>query len=177
MKLARNHIIIYFLKFEIKQDIISGKHFFPSLISVFPNLCQIQPAQIRLILPEHWSDYKSDCRSIYPKLLYLWYGSSSQSSFALKLESTARLYEKHEFVFKEANLQWIPSGTCMDLTLVVFKLEKSAGLRLIKTMVAFWFLNGWSSWWASERVRDKVNKWVSCFLWFQLQYGCNDSRK
>ena len=55
--------------------------------------------------------------------------------------------------------------------------KKSAGLRLIKTMVAFWFLNGWSSGWASERVRDKVNKWVSCFLWFQLQYGCNDSRK
>ena len=118
-----------------------------------------------------------DCRSIYPKLLYLWYGSSSQRSFALKLGSTARLYEKHEFVFKQANLQWIPSGTCMDLTLVVFKLEKSAGLRLIKTMVAFWFLNGWSSGWASERVRDKVNKWVSCFLWFQFQYSCNYARK
>ena len=118
-----------------------------------------------------------DCRSIYPKLLYLWYGSSSQRSFAFTPGSTARLYEKHEVVLKQANLQWIPSGTCMDVILVMFKLEKSAGLRLIKTMVAFWFLNGWSSGWASERVRDKVNKWVSCFLWFQLQYGCNDSRK
>ena len=89
----------------------------------------------------------------------------------------SQVIRKHEVVFKQANLQWIPSGTCMDMILVMFKLEKSAGLRLIKTMVAFWFLNGWSSEWASERVRDKVNKWVSCFLWFQLQYGCNDSRK
>ena len=89
----------------------------------------------------------------------------------------SQVIRKHKVVFKQANLQWIPSGTCMDMILVMFKLEKSAGLRLIKTMVAFWFLNGWSSEWASERVRDKVNKWVSCFLWFQLQYGCNDSRK
>ena len=121
--------------------------------------------------------YKSDCRSIYPKLLYLWYGNSSQSSFALTLGSTARLYEKHEFVFKQANLQSIPSGTCMDVILVMFKLEISAGLRLIKTMVVFWFLNGWTSEWASERVRDKVNKWVSCFLWLQFKYGCNNARK
>ena len=82
-----------------------------------------------------------DCRSIYPKLLYLWYGSSSQRSFAFTPGSTARLYEKHEVVLKQANLQWIPSGTCMDVILVMFKLEKSAGLRLIKTMVAFSFLN------------------------------------
>lgn len=26
----------------------------------------------------------------------------------------------------------------------------------------------WSSGWASERVRDKGNKWMSCFLWFQF---------
>ena len=30
----------------------------------------------------------------------------------------------------------------MDMILVMFKLEKSAGLRLIKTTVAFLFLNG-----------------------------------
>ena len=82
-----------------------------------------------------------NCRSVYPKLLYLWYGSSSLRSFAFTPESTGRLDEKHEVVFKQANLQWIPSGTCMDVILVMFKLEKSAGLRLIKTMVAFSFLN------------------------------------
>ena len=119
-----------------------------------------------------------DCRSIYPKLLHLWYGRSSLRSFAFTPGSTARLYEKHEVVLKQANLRWIPSGTCMDVILVMFKLEKSAGLRLIKTMVAFSFLNRWSSGWASERVRaDKVNKWVSCFLWFQFQYSCNNARK
>ena len=59
--------------------------------------------------------------------------------------STGRLYEKHEFVLKEANLQSIPSGTCMDVILVVLKLQKSPGMRLMKTVVAFWFLSGWSS--------------------------------
>ena len=54
----------------------------------------------------------------------------------------SQVIRKHEVVFKQANLQWIPSGTCMDMILVMFKLEKSAGLRLIKTMVAFLFLNG-----------------------------------
>ena len=71
----------------------------------------------------------------------------------MTLGSTARLYEKHEFVFKEANLQSKPSGTCMEVILVMFKLEKERRFEVDKNHGSL-LVSEWVIEWVSERASE-----------------------
>ena len=81
-----------------------------------------------------------NCRSIYPKLLYLWYGSSSLRSFAFTPGSIARLYENMKSFLNRLIYSGYHQGhQCMDMILVMFKLDNSSKnlLNFVKKMEKF----------------------------------------